>query len=318
MNIHINDNDINNNNKNNIIKDQNINELETINCELSPDIENNVNLTLKKKVFENIKNNKKTITIINKYGNEVNDTLIHDLNHNIFNYNENEQIFPYDNSDLSDSDSLNETNKGSNNSYNDVFINDIFINDNLERDKYKESEKKSLNNTKTKSINLNNNYTNDNKIQKVVYKKLNYRDVENKIDKYYFDINHKYSSALDILASYLKGQKIIYMESKHYSEQQLNRLMMPAILLSTSAIVIGSVIKDYDYSWGVVIISIINGCSVFSECFIASISALVKYLFIVKAYSSVASNPACLISSTKALTVAACPNNFLEVCKAVL
>lgn len=49
------------------------------------------------------------------------------------------------------------------------------------------------------------------------------------------------------------------MESKHYSEQQLNRLMMPAILLSTSAIVIGSVIKDYNYGWGIVIISVING-----------------------------------------------------------
>ena len=62
----------------------------------------------------------------------------------------------------------------------------------------------------------------------------------------YFDINHKYSSALDILASYLKGQKIIYMESKHDSEQQLNRLMMPAILLSTCAIFLPSVLKGYN------------------------------------------------------------------------
>lgn len=40
-----------------------------------------------------------------------------------------------------------------------------------------------------------------------VFKKLEYKDVEYKIDKAYFDINHKYSSALDILASYLKVKK---------------------------------------------------------------------------------------------------------------
>jgi hypothetical protein len=34
-------------------------------------------------------------------------------------------------------------------------------------------------------------------------KKLEYKDVEYRIDRTYFDINHKYSSALDILASYL-------------------------------------------------------------------------------------------------------------------
>lgn len=34
---------------------------------------------------------------------------------------------------------------------------------------------------------------------KIKYKKLNYHQVERSIDKYYSDINHKYSSALDIL-----------------------------------------------------------------------------------------------------------------------
>lgn len=106
-------------------------------------------------------------------------------------------------------------------------------------------------------------------MKKITYRKLNYREVENKIDKYYFDINHKYSSALDILASYLKGQKIIYMESKHYSEQQLNRLMMPGILLSTSAIVLASILKDH--AWGVFIIAGINGI-------ISFILAVVSYL----------------------------------------
>ena len=78
---------------------------------------------------------------------------------------------------------------------------------------------------------------------KVRFKKLNYMQVEKSINKHYFDINHTYSSALDILASYLKGHKFIYLEAKFFTEQQLNWLMMPAILLSTIATVLSSVVN---------------------------------------------------------------------------
>lgn len=104
---------------------------------------------------------------------------------------------------------------------------------------------------------------------KIKYKKLNYHQVERSIDKYYSDINHKYSSALDILASYLKGHKIIYMESKSYSEHKLNMLMMPAILLSTAATVLASVVQDY--KWGSILISSVNAI-------IAFLLAIVNYL----------------------------------------
>jgi len=93
------------------------------------------------------------------------------------------------------------------------------------------------------------------------YKKLTYKEVEKRIDNCYFEKNHKYSSALDILASYLKGQKLIYMESKYYSEQQLNKLMMPAIMLSTAATVLAAVVKDY--TWGAILISSVNGVIAF-------------------------------------------------------
>jgi predicted nucleic acid-binding Zn-ribbon protein len=102
-----------------------------------------------------------------------------------------------------------------------------------------------------------------------VFKKLEYKDVEYKIDKAYFDINHKYSSALDILASYLKGQKIIYMESKFYCESQLNWYMMPAILFSSVATVLSSFMKSY--TWGSLFIASLNGI-------IAFLLAIVNYL----------------------------------------
>jgi hypothetical protein len=101
------------------------------------------------------------------------------------------------------------------------------------------------------------------------YKTYNFQEVENKINLYYFEKNHNYSSSLDIVASYLKGQKLIYMESKSYTENYLNWLMMPSILLSTAATVLASVVKDY--KWGTIMISSVNG-------FIACLLAVVNYL----------------------------------------
>jgi hypothetical protein len=100
------------------------------------------------------------------------------------------------------------------------------------------------------------------------YKKLSYEEVERKINKRYFDMNHQYSSALDILSTYLRGQKIIYMESKYYCEQRLNLLMMPSIFLSSAATVLAFVIIKY--YWGGLIVSVINAL-------ISFLLALVNY-----------------------------------------
>jgi hypothetical protein len=104
---------------------------------------------------------------------------------------------------------------------------------------------------------------------KIPYKRLSYKQVETLVDSNYFDKPHKYSNSLDILASYLKGQKIIYMEAKTFSEKRLNQLMMPAILLSTTATVLATFIKEY--SWGAILISSVNAV-------IAFLLAIVNYL----------------------------------------
>ena len=202
----------------------------------------------KRKVFDIIKQSKKKVLTIDDNINNLNNlnnmNNLNNINNNSFNYQTHELRSTNDNSDLSDSDSINETIKDSINSDNDIGINTIYI--------------ENLNSSQSKNM---------------TYKKLNYKEVENKIDKYYFDINHKYSSALDILASYLKGQKIIYMESKHYCEQQLNRLMMPAILLSTTASVLAYILKDFrvQLDWSVIMIATINGI-------ISFLLAVVSYL----------------------------------------
>jgi len=87
--------------------------------------------------------------------------------------------------------------------------------------------------------------------------KLTYEQVEKSMDNNYFDKPHKCSNSLDILASYLKGQKIICMEAKHYSETHLSFLMIPSIILSTAATVLAAVMQNY--LWGAIFISSLNG-----------------------------------------------------------
>jgi hypothetical protein len=116
--------------------------------------------------------------------------------------------------------------------------------------------------------NMSNMSNMSNKNKKFIVTKYSFNEVEKDIKDNYFEENHKYSSSLDILASYLKGQKLIYMESKAYCEGELNKLMMPSIALSTAATVLSGVFKDYD--WGAYLIAALNGI-------IAFLLALVNY-----------------------------------------
>jgi hypothetical protein len=101
------------------------------------------------------------------------------------------------------------------------------------------------------------------------YKKYTYQEIEGQIQKNYFEDNQKYSSALDIVATYLKGQKLIYMESKTYCETKLYKLMLPAIFLSAVATVIATIMNDY--FWGPYLIASLNGV-------ISFLLAVVNYL----------------------------------------
>jgi hypothetical protein len=91
----------------------------------------------------------------------------------------------------------------------------------------------------------------------IKYKKYTYKEIESEIDRDYFSEKEYHSSALDILATYLRGQKLIYMESKTYCETRLNYLMMPSILLSTAATVLSTFTQEY--VWGMYLVAGING-----------------------------------------------------------
>jgi len=64
--------------------------------------------------------------------------------------------------------------------------------------------------------------------------KITMEEIKRKIHAYYEpNMIHKYSSALDILASFIKSQAFIYNESSEYCKRRLNMLMFPCIFLST-------------------------------------------------------------------------------------
>jgi hypothetical protein len=106
------------------------------------------------------------------------------------------------------------------------------------------------------------------KLQK--YKKYTFKEVEKIIDENYLDTTtHIYSSAFDIIACYLKGQKIIYIESMTYSENKLNKFMLPSIILSSVATVMGSIV---DYNKHVYIIITIT------NAIIAVLLSIINYL----------------------------------------
>ena len=100
-------------------------------------------------------------------------------------------------------------------------------------------------------------------------RKLTYRDVESEVNEHYYDKEDYYSSSLDILASYLKGQKIIYMESHAFCQKRLNYLMFPAIFISSVSSVLAP--STNDHSWAPILIAALAALNAF-------ILAVVSYM----------------------------------------
>jgi len=86
--------------------------------------------------------------------------------------------------------------------------------------------------------------------------------------KYYKNIKNAYngdvsyeSITLDLIGIYLKGQKIIYIESKTFCEQVLYYLMLPAIFISAVCTVISVSLKGY--KWGSILVASLTGVNSF-------------------------------------------------------
>ena len=98
--------------------------------------------------------------------------------------------------------------------------------------------------------------------------KVGFRDVERSLHKYY-ESDNLYSSELDILTTYMKGQKNIYIQSKYLCQRKLNCLMFPSLFFSAFITIIAPFIECSQWSTAV-----ISGMNAIVALFISLINYL--------------------------------------------
>ena len=91
--------------------------------------------------------------------------------------------------------------------------------------------------------------------------KLRFKHVDEMLKEAFNYKESNNSMICDIIAMYLKGQKILYTEAKTLCEQRLNYLMLPTICITAICTVISVVLKDYPFSS--TIVSSLNGLNFF-------------------------------------------------------
>jgi len=110
-----------------------------------------------------------------------------------------------------------------------------------------------------------------------------YNDIEKTLGKYY-DNDNKYSSKMDILITFMKGQKNIYMQSKYITQRKLNCLMIPILILSAGMAVFSPFIQDYNWSGG-----FISGLNIIITTFVSMMNYM-KYETYVEMYLQLANH----------------------------
>jgi len=150
-------------------------------------------------------------------------------------------------------------------------------NNNIEIDKRSDAGSAHLDEIDFQMINdkpvLHSNYNNEPIKLKYLFPTLKYKKIKmDKIieiidDQFEKDIVTIISNHLDIIASYLSCQKILYMEASHYTSSWLNFLMIPTIIITSTCSVLSGT-DLYDYSL------LISGLTAFSSLLLAIINYL--------------------------------------------
>jgi hypothetical protein len=110
-----------------------------------------------------------------------------------------------------------------------------------------------------------------------------YNDIEKTLGKYY-DNDNKYSSKMDILITFMKGQKNIYLQSKYITQRKLNGLMIPILILSAGMAVFSPFIQHYNWSGG-----FISGLNIIITTFVSMMNYM-KYETYVEMYLQLANH----------------------------
>lgn len=87
------------------------------------------------------------------------------------------------------------------------------------------------------------------------FRKITYQEVEESLNKHYTK-ELQLSSELDILLTYLKGQKHIFKQASRVTEQKFNFLMVPAIFMTGTMTVVAPFMTEI--GWSGYVFSVLN------------------------------------------------------------
>jgi hypothetical protein len=87
-------------------------------------------------------------------------------------------------------------------------------------------------------------------------RKIGFNEVKEAVRSTFFSDEDYNSTAFDIIATYIKGQKILYMEAMTHCVTRLNFLMLPTIMLSAIASVLSLTVDTY--IWGPITVAAVN------------------------------------------------------------
>jgi len=106
--------------------------------------------------------------------------------------------------------------------------------------------------------NSNSNSDSDENENNDHYSQLVFYDIEKTLDRYYDDSEmNKYSSEIDILTTYMRGQKNIYTHAKYLTQKKLDYLKFPSLFFAALITIIAPFISCSP--GGAIFISISNG-----------------------------------------------------------
>ncbi len=82
------------------------------------------------------------------------------------------------------------------------------------------------------------------------YNKLSSYQIERSVEKYYYESENTRSTELDVLITYAKGQKNLYISAKNATQFKLNCLLIPSLLITSAIAIFAPFIQSLSWSGG--------------------------------------------------------------------
>lgn len=120
------------------------------------------------------------------------------------------------------------------------------------------------------------------KFGEIIFKEKKFTDIEKTLTKYY-NQDGRYSKKLDILITYMKGQKNVFLYSKFITQQKNHLCMLPVLLFSAAMAIFAPIIQEYSWSGG-----LISGLNVIVT-FLVSVMNYMKYESSIEKYQQLSS-----------------------------